>query len=140
MTRVLTVGLSAAEGTACKSMDRRRQKRYELKAKVTFSWKDAGGNRCSGQSFLRDISESGIFVLTQDSLYVGAKVRLEIFFDFGSGFSMHAGGQVVRVEPSEQVERLGGFAAALKTVTLSNETSEEKIVRDLGIAGEPEEE
>lgn len=133
--------------TFCEPMDRRRQKRYELEAPVSFFWKDAGGNRRRGHGFLRDVSEKGVFVWTHESPPLGTKVQFEILFKSAisaSGLRMQARGEIVRVERSQQVEQGGGFAASTKTLRMhSNKVDvvqeHRKETNALDIAGGQEE-
>lgn len=89
-------------------MDLRQNKRYQLKAFVTFSWEHSDGGRIQGEGYTRDISPAGVFVLTSDPLPQGTTVKLEVILpslrEKQSGASLRTQGRVVR---SEEV----GFAA-----------------------------
>jgi len=89
-------------------MDERQNKRYQLKIAVRFSWENSHGSMSQGEGYTRDISPSGVFVLTGDRLPLGATVKLEVTLPSRrkgpSGALLHTRGHVVR---SEQL----GFAA-----------------------------
>jgi hypothetical protein len=59
-------------------VDQRQNKRYRLKASVKFSWEDLQGSTIRGEGYTRDISPSGVFVLTSDRLPSGTAVKLEV--------------------------------------------------------------
>jgi hypothetical protein len=103
-------------------MDRRNHRRYDLQATAHFSWRDAGGTRWQGRGFTRDISETGLFVVTRDAPPSGVAVKVEVraFSRWGSGLLMQAKGQVVRVEVNEQPASGVGFAAATRSLVLRN--------------------
>jgi hypothetical protein len=90
-------------------VDLRQNKRYRLKVSVTFSWEQPDGSKARGEGYTRDISSSGVFVLTSDRLPSGTAVRLEVALpslrEKTSGTSLQTQGHVVR---SEEI----GFAAA----------------------------
>jgi len=102
------------------AMDRRNHKRFEVEATARFSWTDAGGVRWQGRGLTRDISETGVFVLTPDCPPSGVTVRLEVRASSltRSGLMMQAKGQVVRVEASEASAAIAGFAAATRSLKL----------------------
>ena len=89
-------------------MDERQNKRYRLKTAVKFSWENSQGSMNQGEGYTRDISPSGVFVLTGDRLPLGATVKLEVALPSPrkdpSGALLRTRGHVVR---SEQL----GFAA-----------------------------
>lgn len=103
-------------------MDRRHHKRFNLEATARFSWTDAVGVRWQGRGLTRDISETGVFVLTPHCPPSGVNVRLQVRnSDLStSGLMMQTRGQVVRVEPSEQPHSTAGFAAATRSLKLRN--------------------
>ncbi|MGC2193838.1 MAG: PilZ domain-containing protein [Terriglobales bacterium] len=90
------------------TLDLRQSKRYRLRASVTFSWEHSDGSTMRGEGYTRDISPSGVYVLTSDRLPSGAVVKLEVALPSlrgqGSGAYLRTQGNVVR---SEEV----GFAA-----------------------------
>jgi hypothetical protein len=88
-------------------VDQRQNRRYQLKTAVKFSWESPQGmNR--GEGFTRDISPSGVFVVTGDRLPLGTTVKLEVALPSprkeAPGAALRTRGHVVR---SEQL----GFAA-----------------------------
>ena len=89
-------------------MDQRQSKRYQLKTAVKISWESPQDGICRGEGVTRDISPSGVFVLTHNRLPLGATVKLEVVLPSSrkeaSGASLRTRGHVVR---SEQL----GFAA-----------------------------
>ena len=89
-------------------MDQRQSKRYQLKTAVKFSWESPQDGICRGEGVTRDISPSGVFVLTHNRLPLGTTVKLEVVLPSSrkeaSGASLRTRGRVVR---SEQL----GFAA-----------------------------
>ena len=89
-------------------MDQRQSKRYQLKTAVEFSWESPQGGISRGEGYTRDISPSGVFVLTHNRLPLGTTVKLEVALPSprkgGSGASLRTRGHIVR---SEQL----GFAA-----------------------------
>lgn len=101
-------------------MDRRHQRRYDLQAAAHFSWKDAGGIRWRGRGFTRDVSETGLFVVTRDAPPSGVPVKVEVraLSQLGSGLLMQAKGQVVRVQVNEQPASGVGFAVATRSLVL----------------------
>lgn len=90
-------------------MNLRQSKRYRLRAPVTFSWEHSDGSAVRGEGYTRDISPSGVFVLTSDRLPSDAVVKLEVNLPSlrgeGIGACLRTHGHVVR---SEEL----GFAAA----------------------------
>jgi len=101
-------------------MDRRNHKRFEVVATARFSWTDLRGNRWRGRGRTRDISETGVFVVTPDCPPSGATVRLEVRAASlsRSGLMMQAKGQVVRVEVGKSAPAIAGFAAATRSLKL----------------------
>jgi hypothetical protein len=89
-------------------VDQRQSKRYRLKTVVKFSWESPQGSTKRSEGFTRDISPSGVFVVTGDRLPLGTTVKLEVRLPSprkeSPGAFLRTRGHVVR---SEQV----GFAA-----------------------------
>jgi len=92
-------------------VDPRQNKRYQLKAAVTFSWKNTNGSSDLGEGSTRDISIDGVFVLTGHQLRLGTAVQLEVslppllsLHDTRPRVCLRTNGKVIRTE--EQ-----GFAA-----------------------------
>jgi hypothetical protein len=69
---------------------------------VKFSWENTQGSMTQGEGYTRDISPSGVFVLTGDRLPLGATVKLEVALPSPrkeiSGASLRTRGHVVRSE------------------------------------------
>jgi PilZ domain len=90
-------------------VDLRQTKRYRLRAPVVFSWEFPGGATLQAEGYTRDISPSGVFVLTSNQLPVGSIVNLEISLPSlrgqSSGAFLRTVGHVVRAE-------VAGFAVA----------------------------
>jgi PilZ domain-containing protein len=90
-------------------MEQRQNRRYRLKASITFSWEHMDGSKVRGQGYTRDISPAGVFVLTSDRLPSGTPMKLEVILpslnEKRSGASLRTQGRVVRSEES-------GFPAA----------------------------
>lgn len=103
-------------------MDRRLHKRFDLSAPVTYSWKDQPGIRYSGQGTTRDVSECGLFVLTDSMPPVGAAIQFEVSFSFrdDSRVQMRARGMIVRAETAGNTEKAQGFAASTKAMWMYN--------------------
>lgn len=78
--------------------------------------------RWRGRGLTRDISETGVFVVTRDAPPSGAAVKVEVraYSPSGPGLLMQAKGQVVRVEINEQPASGVGFAAATRSLILRN--------------------
>ncbi len=104
-------------------MDRRRSTRYRLSATVNFHWKDEEGLRRQGGGSPRDVSEKGIFVVSDTCPPVGAALRLHVFFYArldNLQLQMQAKAEVLRVEFGDELVGRGGFAALIKTLDLRN--------------------
>jgi hypothetical protein len=90
-------------------MELRKTKRYRLTASVKFSWEHSEGSTMRGEGHTRDISPTGVFVLTSHQLPLGAAVKLGVSLPSQRtqqqpGALLRAVGHVVR---SEEL----GFAA-----------------------------
>jgi hypothetical protein len=83
-------------------VDQRQSKRYQLKTAVKFSWESNQGGTSLGEGFTRDISPSGVFVLTSERLPLGSTVKLEVSLPStrkgASGASLRTRGHIVRAE------------------------------------------
>jgi hypothetical protein len=90
-------------------MELRQNKRYRLRAFVTFSWEQTDSGTMRGEGYTRDISPAGVFVLTRDRLPSSTAVKVEVTLpslnEKRSGASLRTQGRVVRSEES-------GFAVA----------------------------
>lgn len=89
-------------------MDLRQSKRYRLRAFVSFTAEQLDGLSVRGEGYTRDISPTGVFVLTGAPLPSGAVVNLEIALPSlhgqRAGVCLRTVGHVVRSEDT-------GFAA-----------------------------
>lgn len=59
--------------------DLRRAKRYPMSAAATFCWDPGDGILREGQGTTRDISSSGVFVITDLAPRPGGRLELEIY-------------------------------------------------------------
>lgn len=96
-------------------MDRRQHRRFDLKAPVTFTWRAKGETR-RADGVTRDVSETGLFVVTDFPPPSGTVVRVEVSFPLreDSQIQMKAQGKVVRVEAGGYSNTVQGFAAATR--------------------------
>lgn len=120
-------------------MDRRSRKRFDLEAPVKYSWTDSEQVQRAGQGTTRDVSERGIFILTDAPPPAGATVQVEVSFPFRdeSRIQLKAQGRVTRVETSGEIAEYG-FATATDLLAVnsleasaseSDETSESEVRR-----------
>lgn len=113
-------------------MDLRQSKRYRLRAPVVFSWELPSGISTAAEGHSRDISPSGVFVLTSNQLPVGAIVNLEISLpslrEESSGAFLRTVGHVVRTE-------VAGFAA-VADMGFRMQFPDSRSQRSFGRAGE----
>jgi hypothetical protein len=83
-------------------VDQRQNKRYQLKTAVKFSWESPQNGCCRGEGVTRDISPSGVFVLTDERLPLGTTVKLEVTLPSPrkspSGALLRTRGHIVRAE------------------------------------------
>lgn len=107
-------------------MDRRQGNRYDLKASIEFSWTDLEGNRHREEGLTRDISEFGIFVVTNCRPPLGAQVSFEVSFpsESAQAVRLQASGPVVRLETPNESEGQCGFAAATSEIKVFGEKFE----------------
>lgn len=103
-------------------MDRRLHKRFDLSAPVTYSWKDRSGIRRSAQGTTRDVSECGLFVVTNSPPPLGTAIHFEVSFSFrdDSRVQMRARGMILRAETNGSAETAQGFAASTKALWMYN--------------------
>lgn len=89
-------------------MEMRRNKRYKLRAAVSFAFQQTDGSSLREEGYTRDISAAGVFVLTAARLASGTPVSLEVILpslsEKPSGTFLRTQGRVVRLEET-------GFAA-----------------------------
>jgi len=103
-------------------MDRRQHRRFDLSAPVTYAWRKKGEGRRTADGITRDVSEMGLFVVTDSPPPLGSVVRFEVSFVFrdNSQVQMRARGKVLRVETDKKANSDQGFAARTKTLWFSN--------------------
>ena len=107
-------------------MDRRQHIRFALRAPVSFFSQERGGVRLEGNGFTRDVSERGVFVLSDTQVPLGEAIQLEIVvYSPGTTSVVHmsAKGRLLRVEHSSGTEHMGGFAAAISSLEFRNGTA-----------------
>lgn len=118
-------GVSEANGH--RSVDRRVRSRYELTVPVTFLWKGVHGARYRGEGYTRDLSEHGIYVVTNTCPPLEANLRMELFLPplkrRGAPVHMRGRAKIVRIE-SEPPAAPQGFAAIVNNFTLYSKTKE----------------
>jgi len=92
----------------------RKQHRYTIAAKVWFNWKTEDGRWLEGVGTTRDMSGSGLFVLTNSVPEAGASIRVVVVMPalkMLRPITVHGDGKVGRVE--SQAGWRFGFAAAV---------------------------
>ena len=89
-------------------MELRQNKRYRLRAPVSFTWESRDGAVGAGEGHTRDISVAGVFILTPGLIPESSVVRMEVNLP-----PLHAKGQRVRLRTQGRVIRTedNGFAA-----------------------------
>ncbi len=91
----------------------RKTIRFPLEAPIAFWWADSGiKKRSEGRT--HDISEAGVFVLTNTcpsaGVQIGFRILLPVVPGFGPTTRVEAAGQVLRVEQGRGSEGREGFA------------------------------
>ena len=83
---------------------------------MSFLWEEGDGVEHQGTGLTRDVSQRGVFVVSETYVPVAAAVRLELDFHelVTRNSHMVAQGSVLRVEPSS--DGIGGFAVATKSL------------------------
>jgi hypothetical protein len=84
--------------------ERRKARRFVLEIPVLFRWMDDGQRACEGAGFCRDISTSGVFVISCSAAPPLARkldlvVLLPSLSPAGPAMQLCSTGSVVRVEP-----------------------------------------
>jgi hypothetical protein len=83
-------------------MELRQNKRYRLDAFVSFSWEGTDGAVGRSEGHTRDISATGVFVVTRQLVPVGSLVRMELTLpplqENGYGVRLRTQGHVLRTE------------------------------------------
>lgn len=111
--------------------DARKAKRYPLTAPVTFCWEGGGGILQEAHGTTLDISDRGVFIVSDLSPLVGVHLELEVYLPSASGepksVRLHGEGKVVRANRKGPVS---GFAAE---VVLQTETSGGSVIGTAGL-------
>jgi PilZ domain len=113
--------LPEKESRCVGSMEHRRQKRYDLRGRVDFSWTDNEGVRHKRRGLLKNISVTGVFISTPNLPPAEARIRFQVSFrSLFAGFRLvvRAVAYVVRVEPAAEFNGGAGFAAVVEKYTL----------------------
>jgi hypothetical protein len=102
-------------------MERRKSKRYLLRAPVVFSWTDSMRAGHQGSGFTLNISSAGVFVLCNESppspdVAVTLDMAIPPMDTHRQGVRLKSGGDVLRVEETE-----GSLAFAAATEFNLNE-------------------
>lgn len=108
-------------------MERRKHERQELTAPVKFEWVLPDNARREGSGVTRDFSATGLFVLTGDPPPLGTSIHFEVDLAtsrVSSAVTIHAKGQVTRVETSDEQAGLAGFAVSTRRMRLEKFASE----------------
>jgi len=105
-------------------MDRRRSYRYDVAAQVKFNWKDAEGVCHRDEGLVHDISQSGMFVLTNSHPPIGTTVRFQIFLQSAAAarVRVEAQGQIIRLERSDPSHARCGLAVATNVMKVFDRT------------------
>ena len=95
-------------------LDRRTEVRYQLSARVVFSWEGPEKERFEGEGVTRDISTEGAFILTRSCPPAHSVVQVELFLPPIHGtvatVRIRAKVQVLRVEQGSPGDQQCGFA------------------------------
>src|SRR5262249_48166137 len=93
----------------------RKGQRYIIASKVWFNWQTKDGRWLEGEGITRDISEDGLFVLTDTLPTAGAPIVVMVEMPalkmFPRPIMYRGSGKIVRIEL--EVGGLCGFAAAV---------------------------
>ena len=105
------------------SMDRRIHTRFDLTAPVTYTWTEQDGICRTERGSTRDVSECGLFVLTDSFPPVGTVIQFEVAFSFRdeSQIRMKAEGKVIRVDADGSAKEAHGFAADTQVLWLQKQ-------------------
>ena len=109
-------------------MDRRQHERYNVEARLRFSWKTSKGTSRRGEGVLRNISGGGVFVVTTKLPPEGTNIQFNTsleYFVAGSRLLIRGVAQVVRVALSTSAESRTGFGAAITALKLRNDEASE---------------
>jgi len=102
-------------------MERRRHQRHDLSAPVQFDWESLDYGPYHGSGITRNVSATGLFVMTEDVPPVGTTVHFEVDLKtsrLDSTVTVRARGRVERIEVTGLVGQLGGFAVSTRRMRL----------------------
>jgi len=110
----------------------RKEHRYTIAAKVWFNWQTEDGRWLEGVGTTRDMSGSGLFVLTDTAPVAGASITVMVVVPalkmIQRPITFHGHGRVVRIE--SQADWVFGFAAAITFDDTNNYCSSEEVRLD----------
>ena len=102
-------------------MERRKHQRDDFAAPAKFYWEMSDSTHRQGTGVTRDLSAEGVFIMTDDPPPVGTTVQFEVDLEtsrLGSAVTVRAKGKVNRIETTDLVGRLGGFAISTRRMRL----------------------
>jgi hypothetical protein len=102
-------------------MESRKHERHELSAAIKFNWELSDGTRGEGMGITRGFSASGVFVTAEEPPPVGTSVHFEVDLKISRldwAVTVLAKGKVSRIEMTDLVGRLGGFAISTRKMAL----------------------
>ena len=108
-------------------LERRGHRRFDLRVRVQFRWKDRKGVHYLGSGTTRDIGTGGMFVYSDSLPPAHTEVRMELFMASspleGSGLEMTTRARVLRLEPATDGKPTGGFAVASQSLSMRRRKS-----------------
>jgi hypothetical protein len=103
------------------SAERRKNKRFQLRLAVVFSWRGPKGIIQSGDGWTRNLGSSGMYATTHIAPPLGSLMEMNVFLpELGYAIrtaEIHAVGQVVRVDRGIG-NNVCGFAAVIHSITI----------------------
>jgi hypothetical protein len=101
--------------------DLRSARRYQMAAPTDFWWLEPSGATREGHGITRDISNTGVMIMSEECPSVGVRVQMSVFVprrqESRNHLELHGEGRVVRVEETSatpQGESTKGFAASVQ--------------------------
>jgi hypothetical protein len=105
-------------------LERRKQTRFSLRLPVHFEYEDPQGAAHKREGFTRDISLQGVYVYTESLPPAAAEIDLVVYFtsllELHKNVRWMAKAKVIRLEPSADDGRVGGFSSVTEKFTLFN--------------------
>lgn len=103
-------------------VERRHSTRYEIHTTVAFFWDDAEAKQIQGEGVTKDISDVGLYIVSEQCPPLKSKVQIEVLFGTanGPGISLTGSMQVVRIERNLKIDGVFGFAIAGRPLVESN--------------------